>query len=81
MTIKFGKFANFIVRNFVVVWEAPIARVTPAPHIQGKNMNKHLAKTWPQTLQKKANSSVLRQDVCSYFALYVGVGGSQRFPK
>ena len=24
MTIKFGKFANFIVRNFVVIWEAPI---------------------------------------------------------
>ena len=23
MTIKFGKFANFIVRNFVVIWEAP----------------------------------------------------------
>ena len=24
MTIKFGNFANFIVRNFVVIWEAPI---------------------------------------------------------
>ena len=27
MTIKFGKFgnfANFIVRNFVVIWEAPM---------------------------------------------------------
>ena len=23
MTIKFGTFANFIVRNFVVIWEAP----------------------------------------------------------
>ena len=23
MTIKFGNFANFIVRNFVVIWEAP----------------------------------------------------------
>ena len=23
MTIKFGHFANFIVRTFVVVWEAP----------------------------------------------------------
>ena len=23
MTIKFGDFANFIVRNFVVIWEAP----------------------------------------------------------
>ena len=22
MTIKFGDFANFIVRNFVVIWEA-----------------------------------------------------------
>ena len=24
MTIKFGNFANFIIRNFVVIWEAPI---------------------------------------------------------
>ena len=24
MTIKFGNFANFIVRNFVVMWEAPV---------------------------------------------------------
>ena len=24
MTIKFGNFANFIVRNFVVSWGAPI---------------------------------------------------------
>ena len=23
MTIKFGNFATFIVRNFVVIWEAP----------------------------------------------------------
>ena len=23
MTINFGNFANFIVRNFVVIWEAP----------------------------------------------------------
>ena len=23
MTMKFGNFANFIVRNFVVIWEAP----------------------------------------------------------
>ena len=23
MTIKFGNFVNFIVRNFVVIWEAP----------------------------------------------------------
>ena len=23
MTIKFGNFANFIVRNFAVIWEAP----------------------------------------------------------
>ena len=23
MTIKFGNFANLIVRNFVVIWEAP----------------------------------------------------------
>ena len=23
MTIKFGNFANFIVRNFVVIWEVP----------------------------------------------------------
>ena len=23
MTIKFGNFANFIVRDFVVIWEAP----------------------------------------------------------
>ena len=23
MTVKFGNFANFIVRNFVVIWEAP----------------------------------------------------------
>ena len=23
MTIKFGNFANFVVRNFVVIWEAP----------------------------------------------------------
>ena len=23
MTIKFGNFANFIVRKFVVIWEAP----------------------------------------------------------
>ena len=23
MTIKFGNFANFIVRYFVVIWEAP----------------------------------------------------------
>ena len=27
MTIKFGYFANFIVRNFVVIWEAPIVKV------------------------------------------------------
>ena len=24
MTKKIGNFANFIVRNFVVIWEAPI---------------------------------------------------------
>ena len=23
MTIKFGNFANFVVRDFVVIWEAP----------------------------------------------------------
>ena len=28
MTIKFGIFANFIVRNFVVIWEAPILGLT-----------------------------------------------------
>ena len=26
MTIKFGNFTNFIVRNFVVIWEAPNVR-------------------------------------------------------
>ena len=28
--------------------------VTPAPHTQGKNMNKHLDKKWPQMLQNRA---------------------------
>ena len=28
MTIIFGKYANFIVRNFVVIWEAPIHEST-----------------------------------------------------
>ena len=33
--------------------------MTPAPHIQGKTMNKHLDKVWPKMLQNKANSTVL----------------------
>ena len=34
MTIKFGKFANFIVRNFVVIWEAPILETTEPLQVQ-----------------------------------------------
>ena len=29
MTIKFGNFANFIVRNFVVIWDAPNKALLP----------------------------------------------------
>ena len=31
MTMKFGNFANFIVRYFVVIWEAPIQSGPPSP--------------------------------------------------
>ena len=35
MTIKFGNFANFIVRNFVVIWEAP----KPRTIVKSKNFS------------------------------------------
>ena len=54
------------------------ARVTPAPCIHGKNMNKYLDKIWPQTiLQNKANSTVLGPYFCSCFGLACGVWGVQ----
>ena len=50
MTIKFGKFghfAHFIVRNFVVIWEAPIN--CDAMHFgirQKGRVRKGLEETW-----------------------------------
>ena len=54
--------------------------VTPAPCIQGKNMNKKLDKICPQMLQNKANSAIWGPYFWSYFALYVVVGVSKRIP-
>ena len=44
-------------------------RVSPAPHIQDKNMNKYLDIICAKMLQNKANSTVLQPYVCSYFCL------------
>ena len=37
MTIRFGNFANFIVRNFVVIWEAPKDKYRAQKMLQGVN--------------------------------------------
>ena len=55
--------------------------VTPTPHIQGKNMNKHLDKIWPLMLQNKAKSTLGGPYFSSYFCLVCGVGVSKRFPR
>ena len=57
--------------------------VTPAPHIQGKNMNKHLDKIYDPP--KCFKTRQIRQFgghifVHFYFALYVGVGVARRIP-
>ena len=55
--------------------------VTPAPHIQVKNMNKRLDNIWPQMLQNKANSAVLEPYFCSYFCLVCGGWGRKKNPQ
>ena len=45
MTIKFGNFANFIVRNFVVIWEASILR-------DFKGSGEFFAQAWRMTMMK-----------------------------
>ena len=54
--------------------------VTPAPHIQGKNMNKHLDKIRPQMLQNKANAAFWGPYFCSYFCLVCGGWGRKKNP-
>ena len=57
------------------------AWVTPAPRIQGRNMNKHLDKIWPQiAFENKANSTVLEPYFCSYVYLVCGVWGFKMIP-
>ena len=54
--------------------------VTPAPHIQGKNMNKHLDQIRPQMLQNKANSALWGPYFGSYFCRGCGGWGRKKSP-
>ena len=42
MIIKFGKFANLIVRNFVVIWEAPMLDIEQLVATIGKRTSRNL---------------------------------------
>ena len=51
------------------------ARVTPAPRIQGKNMNKYLDKYDPKCFKTRQNSTILQPNVCPYVCLLSGGWG------
>ena len=67
MTIKVGKFANLIVRNFVVIWEAP--------NIEGKSMNKHATQLYGQNCSNKGAVAPVRFGLVVFYA-WDGSSGS-----
>ena len=53
MTIEFGNFANFIVRNFVVIWEAPICLHADSPGCGKKNRRTQRCQTHTRAYSKE----------------------------
>ena len=51
----------------------------PNPHIQGKNMDKHLAPKLPNLPCFEAFGAIFCPDVCSYFCLVCGGRGSPAY--
>ena len=83
MTIKFGNFAIFIVRNFVVIWEAPIFTKRPRKRRTGRWRAPQKRGLLLRRMGRLASSSfspLLRHRVCNPACLLAreGFSGLQR---